>query len=130
MKTKYILIFILVAILIAFLSGYIQIDLSKSENIVKQQAIQNVPKPINCIPTFADGGGPYYKQNSPFRNNIAPENNNGEKLIVRGKVLKNDCITPVANAVLDIWQANETGNYQDEWYRGQVRTDDQGNYFF
>lgn len=93
------------------------------------------PTPSNtqqapCTPTFADGGGPYYKPNSPFRSKLVPETNTGEQLIVTGKVLQGDCSKPVANAVLDIWQANETGNYQDEWYRGQIRTDDQGNYSF
>lgn len=83
-----------------------------------------------CVPTFADGGGPYYLSNAPFRNKIAPDINNGEKLIVKGKILENDCKTIVANATLDIWQANESGDYEDEWYRGQVKTDSNGNYEF
>ena len=87
-------------------------------------------KNIPCIATFMDGGGPYYQPNSPFRTKISPEQTNGEQLTVSGKILLNDCKTPVANAVLDIWQANETGNYEDVWYRGQVKTDKNGNYFF
>lgn len=83
-----------------------------------------------CIPTFADGGGPYYKANSPFRTKIVPDQNNGEKLVVKGKVLLNDCKTPVPAAIIDIWQANETGSYQDEWYRGQVTANDKGEYMF
>jgi len=83
-----------------------------------------------CISTFADGGGPYYKNNSPFRRTIAPDKTGGEKLVVSGRVLKNDCFTPVENAVIDIWQANEEGSYQDEYYRGKVRSDKNGEYIF
>ncbi len=86
--------------------------------------------PQECKPTFPDGDGPYYKQNSPMRAKLVPDKNNGEKLIVKGKILQNDCKTPVANAILDIWQANEKGNYQDEWYRGKVQVNSKGNYTF
>jgi protocatechuate 3,4-dioxygenase beta subunit len=84
----------------------------------------------DCVPTFLDGGGPYYQPNAPFRSVLAPSDHNGEELIVSGRVLESDCKTPLSNVVLDIWQANETGNYDDEWYRGQVRTDENGNYTF
>lgn len=83
-----------------------------------------------CTPTFKDGGGPYYLPNSPFRSKIVPETNNGDKLIVKGKVVKSDCITPVSNVVIDLWQANETGDYEDEWYRGQIKTQNDGSYIF
>lgn len=89
-----------------------------------------LPMPDSCTPTFFDGGGPYYKPNVNFRKKIAPKNNNGEKLTVRGRLLRRDCKTPVRGAILDIWQANESGNYEDEWYRGKVRTDIRGNYEF
>lgn len=72
----------------------------------------------------------YYTPNAPFRNTIATEQNGGEKLTVSGKDLRKDCTTPAANIVLDIWQANESGNYEDEWYRGQVKTDKEGTYEF
>jgi protocatechuate 3,4-dioxygenase beta subunit len=84
----------------------------------------------NCIPTFVDGGGPYYLANAPFRSNLAPTTTQGEQLTVSGKVLARDCITPLSNVTIDIWQANESGNYEDEWYRGQITTDNQGNYSF
>lgn len=84
----------------------------------------------NCTPTFVDGGGPYYKPNAPFRNNIAPEAHDGETLIVEGRLVKSDCTTPITDAELDVWQANETGNYEDEWYRGRLRTGKNGEYSF
>lgn len=101
---------------------------------LKLQALENIDKTAiqktNCIPTFRDGGGPYYKDNAPFRKTISPKGNTGEALRVSGKILKDDCKTPVANAVLDIWQANESGDYEDEWYRGKVKSDKKGQYSF
>ena len=96
-----------------------------------QYLSSNIPAPHTpCIPTFTDGDGPYYYANAPTRNKIVPDKNNGEKLIIEGKVLKNDCKTIIPNAILDIWQADEKGEYQKDWYRGKVRVDADGNYKF
>lgn len=83
-----------------------------------------------CVPAFVDGGGPYYEADAPFRERIAPEESSGETLIVQGFILASDCTTPLAGAILDVWQANETGSYEDEWYRGQIVTDEHGYYRF
>lgn len=83
-----------------------------------------------CVPAFVDGGGPYYKSNVPFRKKITPDQNDGEILIVKGKVLKNDCKTSVQGAVIDIWQASEEGSYEDQYYRGKVKSDRNGEYMF
>lgn len=83
-----------------------------------------------CIPTFQDGGGPYYQANTPFRDRISPAENEGDTLVVSGRVLAADCHTPLSDVIVDIWQANESGNYEDEWYRGRVRTAADGSYQF
>lgn len=90
----------------------------------------SVTNPRPCTPTFADGGGPYYQPNSPYREQLAPPNHNGQSLTVSGRVFQNDCRTPVANAVIDIWHANENGSYEQNWYRGKIVTDSQGHYTF
>ncbi|MCA9387226.1 hypothetical protein KC669_04295 [Candidatus Dojkabacteria bacterium] len=83
-----------------------------------------------CLPTFRDGGGPYYLANAPFQTKIVPDENNGQKMIVQGYILDTSCSDPLANVVLDIWQANEEGEYEESYYRGQVKTDDNGYYEF
>lgn len=104
---------------------------SQSRPVTNTDITDPTPLPSSdCTPTFVDGGGPYYKANAPFRDNIAPEENQGQKLVVSGKVLKRDCQTPLAEAVIDIWQANESGNYEDEWYRGQITAAADGSYVF
>lgn len=119
---------LLVIVLVSILYLYLQAQTNKSS----EPTIANYQdeKDIDCTPTFMDGGGPYYQPNIPFRDMIAPDENNGDSLVVEGRILQNDCETPVANATLDIWQANESGNYEDEWYRGKVKTDSKGNYTF
>lgn len=83
-----------------------------------------------CVPTFLDGGGPYYEPDTPFRENIAPEDHSGTVLKVTGKVLNSDCTSSVSGVIVDIWQANESGNYDDVWYRGRVQTSADGSYTF
>ncbi len=83
-----------------------------------------------CVPTFPDGDGPYYQFNSPLRNKLVPDNADGERLVVKGKVLKSDCETAVNNVILDIWQADAMGNYQTDWYRGKVAVSEDGSYEF
>jgi protocatechuate 3,4-dioxygenase beta subunit len=110
MQNKVLLITFIVSLgLIAFL-------------ITKLNSSQILSTQNPCTPTFVDGGGPNYKNDSPERKNISPENSNGTPLAIEGKIYHSDCKTPVKNAILDIWQANETGNYEDEWYRGKVIT--------
>ena len=120
-------------VVLVLLSGVVGFYFSNLNTTVRRQDdIKNVANENtgNCIPTFKDGGGPYYKPNSPFREKIVQDTSNGDRLIVSGKILKNDCVTPISNAVLDIWQANEKGVYEDLWYRGQVRADKNGIYKF
>ena len=53
----------------------------------------------------------------------------GERLIVTGYVLDQDC-KPVAGALLDFWQADGEGVYDNEGYRlrGRQYTDAEGRY--
>lgn len=83
---------------------------------------------VTCTPTFQDGGGPYYQPDAPMRDSLAPVGHKGEELTVTGRVLQSDCVTPLTHVVVDVWQANESGNYDDEWYRGRVETNDNGEY--
>lgn len=103
--------------------------LIRIHNLSNQARVTNIAA-SPCKPAFADGGGPYYKPNSPMRKKIVPESNAGETLLINGKVMQSDCKSPAANVVVDIWQANESGSYQDEWYRGKIKTDNNGNYEF
>ncbi len=74
--------------------------------------------------------GPYYTPNTPERNSLLEEGMAGEKLILIGYVLDQNC-KPIAGAWLDFWQAGADGKYDNAGYtlRGHQFTDEQGRYY-
>ena len=79
--------------------------------------------------TPAQTEGPYYTPNSPERTSLLEPGMAGTRLLVTGSVLTTDC-RPVARALLDFWQADDTGVYDNVGYtlRGHQFADDQGRY--
>jgi protocatechuate 3,4-dioxygenase beta subunit len=74
--------------------------------------------------TVAETEGPYFKTNSPERTSLVDETTQGTVLTITGQVLAADG-TPIANALLDFWQANPSGHYD---LRGHQYTDANGYY--
>ena len=101
-------------------------------NITSESSSKPVPEITqeNCVPAFLDGGGPYYIENVEFRDNLAPAEHTGEVLTVEGYLFNTNCTETIPGAIVDIWQASEEGEYEDEYYRGKVRTDEDGYYRF
>ena len=58
--------------------------------------------------------GPYHRASAPFRAKITPPLEQGDPLVVRGRVWGLDTRRPLVNAVLDIWQANAAGRYDND----------------
>jgi len=81
-----------------------------------------------CKLTKSDMLGPFYKENAPFKQRLG-EGVEGERLIITGKVMDMRC-QPLKNAILDIWQANSTGEYDNKGFtlRGKVKTNNDGSY--
>ena len=79
--------------------------------------------------TPAQTEGPYYKPNSPERASMIEPGMSGTRLIVTGYVLTKDC-QPLAKAMLDFWQADDKGAYDNAGYRlrGHLFTDETGRY--
>lgn len=80
--------------------------------------------------TPAQTEGPYYTPNTPERASLLEPGMEGTRLIVTGYVLTTDC-RPVAGALLDFWQADDRGVYDNAGYRlrGHQFTDEEGRYF-
>ena len=83
-----------------------------------------------CDPTTEDILGPFFSEGAPITNSIVPEDYEGERLFLSGKLTTIDCETPISSAVLDFWQADENGAYDNDGFifRGKILTDDDGNY--
>src|SRR5215211_8697271 len=81
-----------------------------------------------CKLTESDMLGPFYKENAPFKQRLG-EGIEGERLIITGKVMDMRC-QPLKGAILDIWQANSTGEYDNKGFtlRGKVKTNNDGIY--
>jgi protocatechuate 3,4-dioxygenase beta subunit len=79
--------------------------------------------------TMAQTEGPYFTPDSPERANLLEPGMPGTKLIVTGYVYSTDC-QPVANALLDFWQCDDAGVYDNEGYtqRGHQFTNEAGRY--
>lgn len=73
--------------------------------------------------------GPYFTANSPERASLYEDEMAGTKLVITGYVYTTDC-KPIANALLDFWQANANGEYDNSGYtfRGYQFTDANGYY--
>lgn len=73
--------------------------------------------------------GPYYTAHSPQRSNFRQPGHTGQELAVRGRVVDTRC-RPIPGAVLDFWQVNEHGVYDNVGYnyRGHQFTRADGTY--
>jgi len=80
-------------------------------------------------PTPAQTEGPYFTPNSPLRRSIVPAGAAGVRLTLTGRVLTTGG-KPVARALIDFWQADAGGVYDNSGYRfrGHQLTDAKGRY--
>ena len=81
--------------------------------------------------TQAQTPGPFYKAGAPRRTSLVEPGMSGERIVVTGRVLTADC-APLPGAVLDVWHADDHGQYDNGGYRlrGRVAADDAGRFRF
>jgi protocatechuate 3,4-dioxygenase beta subunit len=84
------------------------------------QAAPDTTAPPACDdgddPTPSQTEGPYFTPNSPRRASLLEAGVGGQRLVVAGAVLTTDC-RPVRRALLDFWQADDAGEYDNQGYR-------------
>jgi protocatechuate 3,4-dioxygenase beta subunit len=80
-------------------------------------------------PTPAQTEGPYFTPNSPERASLLDSGMAGTRFVLEGYVLSTSC-QPVARALVDFWQCDNAGNYDNSGYRlrGHQFTDSAGKY--
>lgn len=95
--------------------------------------------PATAKPTEDNILGPYYREGAPFRAKVTPPLVKGVPLLIRGRVWGFDTKKPLAHAMLDIWQADADGRYDNDdpnkppakgvyLNRARVLTDEMGYY--
>lgn len=75
--------------------------------------------------------GPFFKPRSPERKSLIESGIQGSKIVLEGNVRSTHC-KPVAGALVDIWQADGNGAYDNAGYRlrGHQFADGAGRYRF
>lgn len=80
------------------------------------------------------GQGPFYTENAPDLTNgiLAEEEENGDRIIISGYVLDLETGEPLPDTEIDMWHANNAGEYDNSGYnlRGKVYSDETGYYSF
>jgi protocatechuate 3,4-dioxygenase beta subunit len=99
--------------------------------------VQSRVPEVRATPACGEGGahtpaqteGPYFKPTSPLRTSLLDPGMPGTRIVVEGSVLTTDC-RPVPRALVDFWQADNRGQYDNAGYRlrGHQFTDDTGHY--
>jgi protocatechuate 3,4-dioxygenase beta subunit len=96
---------------------------------------QRLPATPQCDdgdePTIRQTEGPFYKPRSPQRADLVEPNAQARTVELSGHVLTRSC-RPVAGALVDLWHADDRGNYDNSGfrYRGHLFTDAGGRYRF
>jgi protocatechuate 3,4-dioxygenase beta subunit len=82
-------------------------------------------------PTIPEIEGPFFKPRSPRRSDLREPGIAGRPVDLSGLVLTRTC-RPVAGALVDLWQADDNGEYDNRGFRlrGHVFTDAEGRYAF
>jgi protocatechuate 3,4-dioxygenase beta subunit len=78
--------------------------------------------------------GPFYRPKAPIRSDLTYEGLSGNKIILKGRVFKSDCITPLKDALVEIWHCDTEGEYdadsKDFKQRASWKTNAEGEYSF
>jgi protocatechuate 3,4-dioxygenase beta subunit len=82
-------------------------------------------------PTPSQTEGPYFTPGSPKRWQLREPDLSGTPILLTGLVLTQNCL-PVAGALVELWHANDVGEYDNEGHRlrGHQFTDSKGLYRF
>jgi protocatechuate 3,4-dioxygenase beta subunit len=82
-------------------------------------------------PTIRQTEGPFFKPKSPQRGDLREPGSRADEIELSGFVLARTC-RPLADALIDLWHADERGEYDNRGfrYRGHQRTDASGRYRF
>lgn len=85
--------------------------------------------PEVCHRTLPDAQGPFFQPNAPEVTALAPVGEPGTALAIGGRVLDAACL-PIAGATVEVWQADDAGDYHDDKLRGTLTASAEGAFAF
>jgi len=86
-------------------------DVHNYQEFLDERGVPQIQPAGKWEPSHEDILGPYFLQGAPFRGKVTPPLTPGDLLVMRGRIWGLDTKKPIANAVLDIWQADGRGSY-------------------
>ncbi len=114
-------------------SGALALALPSWGGLAATAQAEDLPATPSCsdgdAPTPRQMEGPFFKPRSPQRTSLLDPDIKGTKIILSGLVLSTRC-KPLAGALLDFWQCDGSGEYDNSGYRlrGHQFTDAAGRY--
>jgi protocatechuate 3,4-dioxygenase beta subunit len=118
----------------AILTGFVAGSALVATSAFPQSRAPAAPTP-SCgddhRPTLSQTEGPFFKPNTPLRNDFVGDAPNGTKIVLSGFVFDAAC-RPVPAALVELWHADENGHYDNDGFklRGHQFTDDRGRWQF
>jgi protocatechuate 3,4-dioxygenase beta subunit len=106
-------------------------ELSSADTVLTQELALTPSCHDVDEPTIRETEGPYFKPRSPERSDLREANTKGSHIELSGFVLARSC-RPLPGAVVDLWHADENGEYDNIGfrYRGHVITSADGAFRF
>ena len=92
-------------------------------------SLEPTPSCADGVATPEQTSGPFFKPRSPERGSLREPGVQGTPIVLEGTVRSTRC-QPVPGALLDFWQADASGHYDNDGYRlrGHQFTDGNGKY--
>ena len=115
----------------ALAAGTVAIAANHAGRVLAQSAAPTPACKDRDDPTEEQIEGPYFKPRSPLRTDLIVPGTHGKLVTLEGHVLTRSC-KPVGGALLDLWHADENGDYDNSGfrYRGHLLSDASGLYRF
>lgn len=125
-----------------FASGFVPTLSSGEGDAIAQELLAmgpQTPTPSSWGPTLENVKGPFHRPLAPFRAMISPPMALGIVTVINGRVYGVDTRKPLVGAIVDIWQADHQGSYDNDdssdhgdpnlfLYRARLVTDETGYY--
>jgi protocatechuate 3,4-dioxygenase beta subunit len=106
-------------------------ELSCADTVLTQELTPTPSCRDGDEPTVHQTEGPFFKLRSPERSDLREPGTGGRRFELSGFVLASNC-RPLREAVVDLWHADEKGDYDNVGfrYRGHVITGPDGAFRF
>lgn len=105
---------------------------NNSKSLANETETQNLGCNITTVDYY--GVGPFYTEKPPLITDgkIANTDEAGQRIRISGRVTNLDCTEILSGTIVDVWHANDAGQYDNVGYnlRGKVTANEQGFYMF